>query len=220
MKKELNIDGNIYRLVEEKKLAFKVGKWYTNCNFPKGTHTALYVGNRKGVGFNIRNGWIGEMPVYSPEIWSPANMEEVKKLLIKEAEKRGFKKGAVCNCAEMGDRETLLSSSYEVTDECLRVLCNEEREEYVVLFDFETGKWAEIKNEPLYTNSYGTSFYKGDKGYDVEKDSNMTIRCDNFTVDIMVDMDIVLSETESHSEIMTKRECHRYIDENWDELNK
>lgn len=201
----------IYEPKKEEKTVLEVGKWYTNCNFPIGTHTALYVGDGKGVGFNRKKGWIGEMPVLSPNIWNPANMKEVKKLLISEAEKRGFIIGARISRL----RDAYISKTCRIDCGKLHIENDGLYVDAVVIFDFKTGKWAEIipEKKPLYTNTFGTEFFKGDICFYVRKETLEIIQ------DSTDSSEEIMGDTNHVSEVMTRKECYKWISDNFDWLD-
>jgi hypothetical protein len=207
-------DGVRITIFEPKKAILRVGEWYVN-----GTNIILYLGKSNisdkyiyGVGWccdfsesiflddetdRCVNSWDGDG-------WDLANMKEVEKLLIKEAEKRGFKGytyGIYNDNGETGfyyiDAETSI---------------------WRTLLDFQTGKWAEIIEEkkPLYTNSYGTEFFEGSMCSVVNKHSLQV-------TNILSLMDVHNYEyagNDEESEIMTLKQCYEWILDNWDKLNK
>jgi hypothetical protein len=83
-------------------------------------------------------------------------------------------------------------------------------ENRIVLFE----PVEEIVKKPLYTNAYKTEFFEGDEVHYILSRHNCKPRIAfGYTSDPM--------EAEGYySEAMTERECHRYIDEHWDELHK
>jgi len=121
-----------------------------------------------------------------------SNMKEVEKLLIGEYENKGGKKDVSLFGIHLRDLDGN------------------------IIFNGNTGLWSEIIEEkkPIYTNSYGTSFYKGDKYFSVSKSSGEFWDCSN-TVDPEF-----FGDTSQDSELLTERECHQYLADNWDKFNK
>jgi hypothetical protein len=68
------------------------------------------------------------------------------------------------------------------------------------------------EKKPLYTNSYGTEFFEGDRYYYVGK---KTLMIHSDTGNSVNPKPNALT-----SEIMTEKECHQWIVDNWDELKK
>lgn len=190
--KSINFDleqGIATAIYEEEKPALEVGEW-RHC--PTSGEDALIL-DEKGYHVGIRNGkWINRDENVTINIrssaWKLSDMQEVKKLLIKEAEKRGFDYITYC----------IIDSRFIGTDGPDRL---------DVLFSFKTGKWAEIvEKKPLYINQYGTEFFEGDEYYFVLKET--------YEIDYS---ECLESETTGlqgdkySSEIMTRRECHLWI---------
>lgn len=147
----------------------------------------------KFVGFNRDANWCTDIKFkpLKPNEFKLADIEEVESLLIGEAEKKGFNKPHL-------DHD-------ELWDE------QKNGRGGKVIFCFKTGQWAEIIREPLYTNSYGTEFDDGDNFHWVHSDIKI-VSGDIFDKNCDVSPWCLFMGTE--------RECHRYIDENWNELNK
>jgi hypothetical protein len=220
MKKEITIDGVKYRKVEEG-IILEAGKWYENNNYGDGGSafaliTTEYVHGKRFEAYGWIDGkcfdnvFVGENLTLN---WQPANMQEVEKLLIKEAEKMGFKKGVRFNSPFLACKVNPIIATSDVYFQSGYI----QDDEANIIFDFKTGKWAEIIEEkkPLYTNGYGTEYYGGENYYVVTPSHN--VKKSIFTFD--------QDNLEENGELMrdfvgTERECHRWIDENWDKLNK
>ena len=169
----------------------KVGEWH---DYGFG-YKILWLGNNKGYclapdGFCSG---ITDTTSIKPNELSLSDMSKVKELLIKEAEKMGFKKGVTAK--GNNNARKLISDPYMNMN---GILANDNESGWVVLFDFKTGKWAEIIEEkkPLYL-------------YFIRKSDNAI--CEHpASVGF-------LAEDEIHTRSMTKRECHQYLADNWDE---
>lgn len=87
----------------------EVGKWYRNVDYNGGEMIA-YVSeiyetefwSFKGYGFCIDGSW-SKISEFGAKKWKLATEEEVKSALIKETEKRGFRKGSKFKSASSGD---------------------------------------------------------------------------------------------------------------------
>ena len=139
---------------------FEVGKWYKSKNH---NITACYVDehNNYGVSFGV---WKDAMILNYFEAWTLATDKEVEAALIKEAKKRGFKKGVNYISCTLGDFKTNIEGGKEgVKYNCNNVMGR--KDEVLcgkVIFDydynglfcssngwiFEDGKWATIIEEP------------------------------------------------------------------------
>lgn len=129
-----------------------------------------------------------------------ADMKEVERLLIGEAEKRGFDPKNISVCSDQH------GSGFHVWFKSVDKL-----------FNSDTGHWAEIipENKPLYTNHYGREYFGGENYHYVFDglgvgESNLLFDKDNFHESGKLKVPFVGS----------KRECHQYIVDNWDELNE
>ncbi len=196
-------------IFESKEPVLKVGEWYV-CdgimNKPR-----LFLGAGKIVGFSDTGRWCFST-VYAPEMWKPADMKEVEKLLIGEAKKRGYKEGVIIvpdtEFPEFGSFK-LNRCGIEVTS-IWNVRCGGAE-----IFSIKTGLWREIIEEkkPLYINTYGTEFFEGDDFYFVlakpNKKKKIIHGIENDT----------MTKVGYYSEAMTERECHLYLADNWDEFN-
>jgi len=79
MKKEINIDGKIYRLVE--KMELEIGKWVSGIKFSSGKRFwCLTLADGKHVGF-IEDEW-GDLLMHSKDDIKLTDIKEVEKLLI------------------------------------------------------------------------------------------------------------------------------------------
>jgi hypothetical protein len=147
--------------------------------------------------------------ILAPNVnWQPADMTKVKELLESKA-KKDYPNGTRLKSTQTG----LIGVSTGLFSFTFTSLYTTEYEDREV-FDSETGKWAEIVKKPLYTNAYKTEFFEGDEVHYIFSRPNCKPRIAfGYTSDPM--------EAEGYySEAMTERECHRYIDEHWDELHK
>jgi len=228
MEKELNINGKIYRLVEEEKPAYNVGQWYKS---NKVNEIALVLDDEfRHVSFQdgefVEASDVVRLP-YDPKYrWQPADMEEVERLLIKEAGKyignRAGKIDSQLYAKGFNPSEFKITSVfYHKHSGEVRAVYGDNKES-LTLFCPKSGNWAEIIEEkkPLYTNKYGTEFFEGDYPFFIKKDT-LEIIGGNPYITIKSDDSIgAFSDNVDFSEIMTERECHRYLDENWDKLNK
>ena len=176
-----------------------VFKWYEELD----TKTYwLILPDAKAVGF-VGDKWI-ELNESFPDLskLKPADMNEVKKLLIQEAEKKGYKKDVKIKSTINNDEYVLNNWGYSM---------NTFRKGDLALggahiFNGKTGKWAEIVKEPLYINQYGTEFFEGDEFFNVR----------------LIDLNPIRFRSnpkkgdKNWSEALTERECHRWIYENWE----
>lgn len=128
----------------------EVGKWYKNKY-----NSLFYVSEfnddvYKTYGF--KNGkWISDVNTDKNSDFSSdvlATEEEVKTALIKEAEKRGFKKGTIIKeCLEGGDFDAKINGKqFEVSCNSLWIDSYTNGKNVCI---FKEGKWAEITSEPL-----------------------------------------------------------------------
>jgi len=217
--KSINFDleqGIATAVYEEERPALKVGEW-AYCSM-RGENALIL--DERGHHVGIKNcKWIDRdeavtIPMRSNK-WQPADMQEVKKLLIKEAEKRGFKEGIIFN--GLSSRSDVIYKGCEMADNYfdinlngIRVLTPEETWDDLCsnpfISDFKTGKWAEIAKKPLYVNQYGTEFFEGDAYCFV-------IKC-TYEIDYSESLEIEttgLGGNSNVTEIMTRRECHLWI---------
>lgn len=206
MEKELNINGAIYRLVEEES-KLEVGRWYKRTAV-KDTYAYKVNSTKDDCNFGFWYGeWRIDLYVCMEEYWKPADMKEVEKLLISEAEKRGYK-----NNTEIKSLFTLGFKSALVVGSNTRIDSRGFWYMGCLLLDFQTGKWAEIINKPLYTNQYGTEFFEGDKVWFISSRDGEIVESN---IDALDDR---FGESNLWSEIMTEKECYRYIYENYEKL--
>lgn len=141
--------------------------------------------------------------------WKPADMKEVKRLLIQEAEKRGFKPGVnyydgtyKYDCKTIHIREYGL---YGHTAGCI--------------FSFKTGQWTEIIREPLYIESEThEQFYIGDFAYWLWKGKG--------GLEFMYKLDLIedhKSDLDSGNWVLFKHhhECRKFINDRHEQnINK
>ena len=141
-----------------------------------------------------------------------ADMKEVEKLLIKEAEKRGFKKG--CKFLDACDKDSQEAWHNPYFNNHGELICGKGSG---LLFYPKTGKWAEIIEEkkPLYTNDYGREYFGGETYKYVN--SSMSIRNGNGVFD---EYNFNDDKTLRVDFIGTEQECHRYLYENWNKIKE
>lgn len=211
--KSINFDlekGIATAIYEEEKPVLKVGEWRSFHHGHGKISRHLYLGDNTGVGFDANGNWLPFVAMNDASIYVDADMEEVERLLISEAENRGYKGCKMSN--SKGLKVELDNGAYgfyrcNLTDNSLTHSC--------FVFEWETGKWAEIvKKKPLYMNAYGTEFLGDDHGWQVVKES-LSIEKLNKSVHILNDLNIVLSEDDHCSEILKDREqCLLWIKDN------
>lgn len=135
IKIELPKDFDKLKSYFEEEPKFEKGQWYES-NFSHSKHVALYSGfGGCNVGF-CGEKWIDSIAILHPENWQPADMTKVKELLIKEAERRGFKEGVCVNGSSVKNRQ-IDSEEYSIEEVGFYM------DDFLIL-PFETGKWAEI----------------------------------------------------------------------------
>ena len=201
--KSINFDleqGIATAVYEEERPALNVGEWYRyKDNYALVMDEMLHsVGFENRVWCDLDDSFLSD----NGKDWQPADMQEVKKLLIKEAEKRGFKGRMSAGKDQHGFGFYVWLNGTEV------------------IFSASNGKWAEIVKKPFYVNQYGTEFFEGDVIYSILKLNNSILKSD--LSDPVYDSITSKELEEDHvgSEPLTERECHRYLYENWDNLNK
>lgn len=199
----INIDvkTNLLTVIyKEETQTLEVNKWHAFHYFPEKISYHLYLGDYTGVGFDANGEWLPFVAMNDASIYINADMEEVKRLLIKEAEKRGLIGGALCLCSE-GIFKNILKDGYNITGP---FFMDSNR---TVLFDFSNGKWAEIIEEkkPPYTNQYGTKFFGGENYYYL-RDSDIPIEDICFNQSAVKGVGIRF--------IGTKKECYQYLADN------
>jgi hypothetical protein len=147
-----NIEKEFPKLFKEDDL--KVGKWYKYPDFEnwKLLITDNTKGKEKGVGFNCSEIWMKDwLTDGGNELSSliPCSDEEVKEALIKEAKRRGFKKGVKFIRLSNGVIMTVDGLPY-FTNGRLSVISPKTEWSSVYKggcsnpFIFDNGKWAEI----------------------------------------------------------------------------
>ena len=173
------IEGGVVVFESIEPIELEVGEWYEKDHW-----IVLKTRETCGVGFN-NDTWMDTMAILS-ERWQPADPEEVTRLLVGEAEKRGFNYDSYL----IHDDGVL----HGVTNSFIDGWC----------FDSKTGKWAEIIEEkkPLYTNSYGTDWF--------EHDTCCKVRLSDEYIGEFV-MLKKFGADNNWTEAMTKRECHLYV---------
>ena len=125
----------------------EVGKWYKYNNGIfnyQGLSTLI-----RGYGVDSLGNWLELCNLGdSPEQWILATPQEVEEALIKEAKKRGFKKGVRFNSVAQGntsgDSNVKGSNVIECADGVNRVRCNG----WTIYYK---GKWATIIEQPKVT---------------------------------------------------------------------
>jgi hypothetical protein len=216
--KKITIPENTRVIIEDGVILFEgttpkeleVGKWYESEPF-----TVLVIDLQcnsryfTAVGFCPFYSWIGLSDSSSKTwikhiVWQPADMKEVTRLLIGEAEKR---------YGTTPDESRNIGDSFFMKDDSLMTNGYSNNK---VVFDVKTGKWAEIipEKKPLYTNAYGTEFFGEEQYFFIRKDGS-SIFCGDRPF-----KDSHYKNMHSVAFYGTEPECHRYIYENWDKLNK
>lgn len=175
------MDGSLFQFKSSTKEAyeaqqkpkFEVGKWYKS-KFDE--LIRLYIGNRKGVGFDNYGKWSNTNGMTNPSLWQPADTSKVKELLIKEAEKKyphktrfdnANKDATVCS-----SNSGISTGKFKIND--VGVFTNNQ---YV--FWFKSGKWAEIIEEKEQHGESPVSRLIKD-GFDVNKPFFGLKSSDNF----------------------------------------
>lgn len=212
-----------FDMFTEEKPVLKVGKWYAIRGINNSNH--LYLGDHTGKGFAMDGEWTDFVAMNSAGLYTLSDMKEVEKLLIKEAEKRGFKEGVVFNGlsfeSEMTYGSCIMKDSVldDINLKGIQVRTPEHTWDRTCsnpfIFSMITGKWAETIEEkkPLYVNQYGTEFFEGDRVWHINKrDKSLQFGHTNTFGD--------LKDNAFFYEIMTERECHQYLADNWDKLHK
>lgn len=131
---------------KQNKPKLEVGKWYQN------NADAYILKTSDGYNNNgfMRGGWVEKRLCDCSLIWQPADMTKVKELLIKEAERRGFKEGAkvkdfgLCKSSEGCGKIKTKIGYPRLHGDGLWFKTDGPLEFSVKIFDSETGKWAEI----------------------------------------------------------------------------
>jgi len=195
----------VYEKEEIYERGFEIGKWYKFNNRVLGLFNE-YGNNNIGFGLRSARGmfycndiWIEQEYI---GFWQPADMNEVSKLMIAEAEKRGYlgsrlKDSSHKNPVYSGITLKLDGRGYSMPNGDL--LCNN-----ITIWSPEKG-WAEII-EPLFVNSHGSKFYdKNESVSYVNKEENTILT--KQLANIMND----LSESILYTEIMTKEQAEQYV---------
>lgn len=125
---------------------FEVGKYYKLIGVPTvvSCYTGVEIqGDKTGYGMNHNNSWCNDVIMRHVNKWEPATDEEIKEMLVKEAKKKGFKKGVRFNSAS--DQTVFSCKSDEFTFiEQRNSLCTSSGGSV-----FCHGKWATIIEQPL-----------------------------------------------------------------------
>lgn len=145
---EAAFKAQIDELRKEVKPKFEVGKWYTY-NDSSHIFNITEIKNDKiyGYGYSPISGWTNVTEWYDSKRIIPATDKEVEEALIKEAERRGFKRGVkikneIGTWNICGDRHFFV---YEKNKLDFGYECN----------IFNNGFWAEIiKDEPIKVGGY------------------------------------------------------------------
>lgn len=148
--KSINFDleqGIATAIYEEEKPALKVGEW-RNSDIGGNILITSYDSRNalfSGVGIDDEGNW-GTWTDIMFET-KPSDMQEVTKLLIGEAEKRGFKKGVkFLSVIEKKERIATIDK-FHLFDKDLGIYISEDK--CAGIFNFESGKWAEIVKKPI-----------------------------------------------------------------------
>lgn len=200
MKKEITIDGKLYRLVEEV-ISPKHGRWYKCKNLDI---FSLYNKEEFTLKGFTKGKWSDNTSTKYNFIrdFDPANVKEVEELLIKHAESIGLVDGVeyLSPMGVLGRRlkyPLKMSGSYLIDfNDC-------------IIFNGYACKWAKPVRKPLFVNSYGTKFYEGDTVYLGRKESD----------GIMYNSIGVLSkdyrkQDEHTTELMTKEQYYKWLADN------
>ena len=124
----------------------KFGKWYISERY-----LVYYLGNYKCNCIGLRDGkWIEN--VYHSlsshlKNYRLATEEEVREALIKEAKKRGYKKGVKCKFGAVEHIRTLKTNEFKFVKNELVILDSKGFGDVI----FKNGKWAEIVIEDILT---------------------------------------------------------------------
>lgn len=188
--------------------ALEVGKWITGKS--SNDHYLIiddktYCILRRERGFEL---FTNATTPQDASLYKPADMQEVKKLLIKEADMRGFKKGVKYENTDGYKRVAKYDAKIHI-DSSLICGCLDG-----LIFNDRTGKWAEIVEEkkPLYTNSFGTEFFEGDEYWFIVKTSCKIKHGSNIS-----DIPDTMCESNCLTEVMTKKECYQYLADHCEE---
>jgi hypothetical protein len=192
---QINIDvkGNLLTVIykEESKPIIKAGEWWYHST---GTLNLILEVNQDSRIAKC-------MPIYGDGINASfhgfetmtrkADMKEVKSLLMDEAVKKGYDYGTIVyGFVNIGQTSKLNDAPFYF-DNGGMYLGN------VCIFNYHSGKWAEIIEE--------------------KKDFYRVVKCSLKVLKVICDG---LPETDTLSKVMTKQKCYKYIYDNWDKLNK
>jgi len=199
MKNEIRIDGILYRKAEEAEI--KAGEWWYHST--GSVNLILEVTDDHG-------GTVKCMPTYGDgknasfhgvsTMTDRVDIKEVERLLISQAEKKGYKKGVSVNGTYITNR-LIRSEEFSIEDSGLYM-------DDFLIFNSETGRWVEIIEEkrPPYNNIFGTKFFDGDEFWWVGQKGEITMG-DSF--------DDQCHTNKACLFIGTWRECHKWIYDNW-----
>lgn len=116
------------------KKELEVGKWYKL----KGRLFCISENSHNKYGFNLLGKWIDDLYITYPEEGVIATPEEVEQALIKEAKKRGFKKGVMYEGEGLVNHKKPFSGCFEYFPSQNTLDCCKGSGEI-----FRSGKWAE-----------------------------------------------------------------------------
>lgn len=160
-----------YEPYEVNKELFEVGKWYNLASM------IIFIKDIDGdrfqfEGFNYLKKWVtednGDLTLIDERVVKPADMEEVKKLMIEERNKINTK--GILGAANF-KKLTQLIDEIDLVESGLR----------------------EEVNKPLFTNSHKTKFYEGDE-YKIVHKSRLTVETGTARKGVCYEEDPLFSE--------------------------
>ena len=135
-----------------KKDGLEIGKWY---KYPDVKNWKLLItdntkGKEKGVGFNCSEIWMKDWLTNGGDELSsliPCSDKEVEEAIIKEANKRGFKKGVRINSKWLSRPSEKRIDGNFIFDNKFELCATTNASMYYTIF--ENGVWAEIVTETI-----------------------------------------------------------------------
>lgn len=119
----------------------EVGKWYISHDGALNFKGEIY-----DYGINAYGLWVYDNYwfLHNPTNWKPATPEQVKSALIKEAERRGYKKGVTIKDLHTKTEDVIINMTWHSNSADLRTDI-EGKLSYCI---YHKGKWAEIVEQP------------------------------------------------------------------------